>query len=200
MMKKRDTSKKRNSIVDAAIDAFREDGYENTSMDRIAEVAGASKRTVYNHFPSKEALFEAVMERFMTEMAERKRIPYDPARSLHEQLSDFAAAKLDMVRNPEWRGILMVGMGSMFRDPELAARVMANVDESEQHMRAWFVAAHADGRLNAPDPEMAKNIFGGMVAGTLFWPQLFEGPMDPDGAAAIQREVVDLFLTRYQVR
>ena len=54
---------KRDIILDAATMAFRDEGYECTSMDRIAELAGASKRTVYNHFGSKEALFQAVVER-----------------------------------------------------------------------------------------------------------------------------------------
>ena len=53
--KKRDTSKKRLAILDGAIRVFIENGYETSSMDRIAEAAGVSKRTVYNHFPSKEA-------------------------------------------------------------------------------------------------------------------------------------------------
>ena len=70
--KKRDTSRKRESIIDAAIRAFQEDGFDNTSMDRIAEVAGASKRTVYNHFESKEDLFGAVVERFMGEAPKSK--------------------------------------------------------------------------------------------------------------------------------
>ena len=92
--KKRDTSKKRESIVDAAIEVFQAEGYDNASMDRIAERADASKRTVYNHFPSKDILFEAVIERFMRETVALKEIPYDPARSLEAQLDRFANAKL----------------------------------------------------------------------------------------------------------
>ena len=64
-VKKRDTSKKRESILDAAVKAFADEGYENASMDRIAEIADASKRTVYNHFPSKDVLFEEVLDRFI---------------------------------------------------------------------------------------------------------------------------------------
>ena len=84
-MAKRDTSRKRNTILDAASAVFREEGFEATSMDRIAERAGASKRTVYNHFPSKDALFEAVMARFLSEIATLKQIAYDPDRDLEEQ-------------------------------------------------------------------------------------------------------------------
>ena len=47
------TERKRAAIVEAAIDEFRASGYEATSMDRIAARAEVSKRTVYNHFPSK---------------------------------------------------------------------------------------------------------------------------------------------------
>ena len=166
-------------------------------MDRIAEVAGASKRTVYNHFPSKEALFEAVMARFMEEASARKQIPYDPTRSLRDQLSDFAAAKLDVLGDPTWMGILKVGLGSMFRDPELAQRVMANAATAEQHFTLWLRHAHADGRLRVPDPEVATLVFTGMLAGALFWPQAIEGPMDPDLASGLQAELIEMFLTRY---
>lgn len=51
------TDRKRVAIIDAAIEEFLAAGYDATSMDRIAARANVSKRTVYNHFPSKEALF-----------------------------------------------------------------------------------------------------------------------------------------------
>ena len=57
-LKVRDKSKKRAIILEGAIDVFIEMGYELASMDKIAEVAGVSKRTVYNHFGSKENLFQ----------------------------------------------------------------------------------------------------------------------------------------------
>jgi AcrR family transcriptional regulator len=46
-------------------------------MARIAEVAGASKRTVYNYFLSREALFQAVFVEFLAEASKLKAIPYD---------------------------------------------------------------------------------------------------------------------------
>ena len=55
------TDRKRAAILEAAVAEFRSNGFEVTSMDRIAETAGVSKRTVYNHFPSKEALFAEIL-------------------------------------------------------------------------------------------------------------------------------------------
>ena len=60
--RKRLTDRKREAIMRAAVDEFRTAGYEATSMDRIAAAAGVSKRTVYNHFPSKEELFGQMLE------------------------------------------------------------------------------------------------------------------------------------------
>jgi len=45
--------------MQAAARLFLEQGPQSISMDAVAELAGVSKRTVYAHFGSKEALFEA---------------------------------------------------------------------------------------------------------------------------------------------
>jgi AcrR family transcriptional regulator len=50
-------------ILDAAQQLFLERGFRSTSIDEIAEIAPASKPTIYAHFPGKEALFTAVVGR-----------------------------------------------------------------------------------------------------------------------------------------
>ncbi len=52
---------KRNDILQAAERLFYANGFHATSTDRICEEAGVSTRTLYRHFPSREALTEAVM-------------------------------------------------------------------------------------------------------------------------------------------
>jgi TetR/AcrR family transcriptional repressor of mexJK operon len=53
---------KRQAILDAAKCLFLHLGYEGSSMDAIAQEAGVSKLTVYNHFNDKETLFIAAVE------------------------------------------------------------------------------------------------------------------------------------------
>ena len=62
------SQRKRVDILEAARNEFLETGFRDTSMDRVAERAQVSKRTVYNHFPSKEVLFGAVIDRFIGEI------------------------------------------------------------------------------------------------------------------------------------
>lgn len=54
------TDAKREEILAVAAKAFRELGYERTSMAEISARVGGSKATLYGYFPSKEALFQAV--------------------------------------------------------------------------------------------------------------------------------------------
>ena len=49
-------SAKREQILEGAATAFLEQGYEKTSMDQIARIAGVSKNTIYNHFADKNYL------------------------------------------------------------------------------------------------------------------------------------------------
>ena len=75
--KERDKSKKRAVIINGAEDVFLSMGYELASMDKIAAKAGVSKRTVYNHFASKENLFEVIVDNLLAERQNLKTIKYD---------------------------------------------------------------------------------------------------------------------------
>lgn len=55
------TEAKRQEILKAAGEVFREVGFERASMSQIRERIGGSKATLYNYFPSKEKLFFEVM-------------------------------------------------------------------------------------------------------------------------------------------
>ncbi|WP_336486783.1 TetR/AcrR family transcriptional regulator [Methylobacterium nigriterrae] len=50
-------------VLDAAFELFLAQGYGATSIETVASEAGVSKRTFYHRFPSKAALFEAVIRR-----------------------------------------------------------------------------------------------------------------------------------------
>ncbi len=60
-MKRRRKDARPDEIIEAAREVFLARGFANAKVDEIAQQAGASKGTVYLYFPTKEALFEAVM-------------------------------------------------------------------------------------------------------------------------------------------
>src|SRR5438132_14251031 len=53
---------RRLQLLDVARDRFGEKGFNATSMDEIAEAAGVTKPVLYQHFPSKRALYVELLE------------------------------------------------------------------------------------------------------------------------------------------
>ncbi|MQY20980.1 TetR/AcrR family transcriptional regulator [Nocardia macrotermitis] len=69
----------RGHILDTAKLAFLETGFERTAMDTIAARAETSKRSLCAHFPTKDTLFLAVVERIRNLFDERMGTPADYA-------------------------------------------------------------------------------------------------------------------------
>jgi len=62
--------KTHNAILEAAKGIFGERGFGATTMDDIAAGAGVAKGAVYHHFPTKEALFEAVFDQVSRDLVD----------------------------------------------------------------------------------------------------------------------------------
>ena len=54
---------RRKRILSAADEALRRYGYQAVSMDKVAQCSGMSKRTLYQLFPSKQDLFQSLIEK-----------------------------------------------------------------------------------------------------------------------------------------
>jgi AcrR family transcriptional regulator len=76
-------------LLDAAAEEFGRVGLERASIDVISVAAGYAKGTIYNYFPSKEALFLAVVEEASTQAAARGVAPQ--AASARERLGAVLA-------------------------------------------------------------------------------------------------------------
>lgn len=196
--RKRDTSQKRQSIVNAALRAFCEEGYDGASMDRIADMAGASKRTVYNHFGRKRDLFQAVVNSFVTEMASLKQIRYDPDRSVEAQLSDFADAEIALTSNTTWLRFTKVLLTVFFSDPELATAIRSQYGTGEDTLATWLRDAATDGAMAVDDPQTAARVFWSMLGGAFTWPAIYQDSLDSTHVETLKGELITTFLCRYR--
>lgn len=195
--KKRDTSEKRNAILDAAIKAFSEKGFENASMDYIAELANASKRTVYNHFSSKDILFHQMMARFFSEIMPLKKITYRADATLSEQLGAFADAKIKISDNPSWLAIIKISLSIFASNPQLAQQTMKTAEGLENTFKTWLEAAVADGKLVIDNLDMANQVFNTMISGAFFWPTTISDPIPKERIEPLKKELIATFLSRY---
>ena len=141
------TDRKREAIIQAAIAEFRANGFEVTSMDKIAATAGVSKRTVYNHFPSKEELFAEILNQLWARITDEQAVTYRADQPLREQLLPMLLAKLQMMADDNFLGLARVAIAATIHSPERAQDMVARMGEREEGLTVWIRAALADGRL-----------------------------------------------------
>jgi TetR/AcrR family transcriptional regulator len=82
-------------IESAARRLFASRGYAGTSMAEVAAAAGVSKATVFHHYRSKRALYEALLGDAFAGFREQVIPLLDTRRELQGSLSEFAAAHID---------------------------------------------------------------------------------------------------------
>lgn len=190
--------RKRESILRAAVKAFEELGFERASMDRVAEIAGASKRTVYNYFDSKENLLRAVIEDLVAGQNELKQISYDSDQTLESQLAKFVDAELYMVNDPSRLSLARILTSVFVRNPGLCEESSKESPAQHANLVAWLEGAATDKRVSLNDPELAARIFYGLIQGIFNFPALFFSPLPDAELQLIKDEAIEVFLSRYR--
>ncbi|WP_133682199.1 TetR/AcrR family transcriptional regulator [Paludibacterium purpuratum] len=195
------TDRKRAAILQAATAEFRDNGFDATSMDKIAARAEVSKRTVYNHFASKEALFTEILLQLWHSSQERMACDYRADQPVAAQLRALLQSKMALLADGNFMDLARVAIAETIHAPERAREMVARMDEREENIVGWIRAAQTDGKLKAVDPVFAANQLHALVKAFAFWPQITLG--QPPLSDAMQRQVVDsavtMFLAQYAV-
>jgi TetR/AcrR family transcriptional regulator of autoinduction and epiphytic fitness len=194
------TDRKREAIIQAAITEFRANGFEVTSMDKIAATAGVSKRTVYNHFPSKEELFAEILNQLWARISAEQSVVYNREQPLREQLRQMLQAKMQLMADENFLTLARVAIAATIHSPERAQNMVERMGEREEGLTVWIRAAQADGRLKAVDPEFAAHQVQGLLKTFGFWPQMSMGraALDVEMQNTVAESALDMFLTCYQ--
>ncbi|MDR6625599.1 HTH-type transcriptional regulator RutR [Caulobacter segnis] len=141
---------RKGAILGAALSVFARLGLDGASIDAIARAAGLSKANLLYYYPSKDALYVAVLEqglsRWLAPLA-RFRREEDPA----EAIGALIEAKLAMSRDhPEVSRLFALEMlrGAPLLKPVLAGPLKAVFDAKVAVVQAWVAA----GRLAPVEP------------------------------------------------
>ena len=193
------TDRKRQAIVAAAVTEFRSNGFDATSMDKIAATAGVSKRTVYNHFPSKDDLFAHILQQLWDSSAALQAFRYRPELPLRAQLMDLMGQKMALLRDAYFLDLARVAIAEGIHRPERAQEMVARLADKEEGVTGWLRAALADGKLKPMDPVFASHQLQGQLKSFAFWPQVTMGqpPLETATETAVVETAVDMFLAYY---
>jgi len=194
------TDRKRDAIVQAAIVEFRANGFEATSVDKVAARAEVSKRTLYNHFPSKDELFAAILHILWETSASELQRAYEPDRPVRDQLLELLHSKLAMLADDNFLALARVAIAAGLHSPERAQEMVARIGEKDGGMLEWMCAAQKHGALKAGDAALAVKQLESLVKGVAFWPQVAMGqpPLTARARKQLAVATADLFLSHHE--
>ena len=113
---------RRAQLLLAARDVFAAQGYHAAAMDDIAERAGVSKPVLYQHFPGKLELYQALVSTYAEELVGRVAAAIEQTSDNHERVNAAVAAYFDFVAG-EGRSYRLIFESDLRGDPEAAAQV-----------------------------------------------------------------------------
>lgn len=194
----------RAAAIEAGTRLFLERGYAGTTMDDIARAAGLSKRTLYNHYADKEALFTEIVTDVIASAEQFARgLATDLANLTAEDvpavLHDLARRLALAILRPEVIALRRLLISESDSFPELAEAYFHRAPGRVLNaLSSGFAYLHGAGLLRAPEPRRAAEQFAYLVAG---------GPLDramllgsipgADEVTACATEGVETFLARH---
>lgn len=155
-------------IVDTAAELFAGQGFAATSMEQVAAACGAGKDTIYRRFPSKLALFEAVVERARELTIERLDLEIAAASTAADALAGlkriarwFLAANLD----PQLVAFKRIFLSEAVV-PDLGGEASYREDPMMQRLTGLVTAAQKTGALRGGDADfMAEQLLNAIALG-----------------------------------
>ena len=137
-------------ILDTAFRLFARDGYGGVTVRELTKAAGVNQAAVNYHFGSKEALFGAVAEGSMTEIAERLRRVLAGPEPYRERFHRAVHALVDdVLSNARWARLMIRELlAGTHRLPVAADR---QVPQLVQHLRAFLAEGVQQGHLREHD-------------------------------------------------
>lgn len=149
-------------IIAAAVEAFRQEGYR-ASIERIAQLAGVARQTLYNHFPGKDALFAEMTRQCNTDI----RIALnEEAGDIREILLRFGAILRQRLLGDEGLDVFRALLGEAARFPDLARAFFENGPQRTLTLLAEVMEqAMRRDQLRHDSAQFAAEMFAGMLLG-----------------------------------
>ncbi len=160
-------ARRRDEILATATRLFAAHGYRNLDVQRVADELGIGKGTVYRHFPTKQALFLAAVDRGMRRLTDRADTirtehpdPLDRMRAAIRAHLEFFAGNPDLVE-------LFIQERAEFRDRQTPTYFVYR----GRRMRMWKDLLHrliAAGRIRRVPVERITLVVGDVLYGMMF--------------------------------
>ncbi len=192
MKERLSAEKRRQQIVDAAVELFSRKGFRGTRTREIAEAAGISEAMIYRHFATKRELYSAIIE--TKSATEELLASAATAAQGKDDAGVLRAVGLKMieqtVRDPSLMRLLLF---SALEGHELSEIFFeSRVKRLHQFLSSYIRKRIKEGRFRSMDALVVARGFIGMIVHYLLIHELFGVKRPPRSSP---EEVVELFVS-----
>jgi TetR/AcrR family transcriptional regulator, mexJK operon transcriptional repressor len=194
---------KRASILQAAKRLFTTQGFDGTSMDAIAALAGVSKLTVYSHYQDKERLFVAAVECVCQEQMPQEIFNADLKGPIRKQLLTIARAFFSLITSDEAVAVHRTIVANAQQSPKLGQLFWeVGPKRTQEAFQSFLRAEIAAGKLDIQDEHRAAMQFFCLLKGECHARMEFGcgEMMTPREIDEHLNATVDMFLRAYAPR
>jgi TetR/AcrR family transcriptional regulator of autoinduction and epiphytic fitness len=170
---------RRAMLIDAAETVFMERGYHLATMDDVAQQAGMSKKTVYQVFPGKAVLFEALL---IDRLQPLTLAPPDDGLAAEDSLVELLVWLGEFVLSDRQMALMRLMVAEAPKSPEIAeALARMQIGRGRGRLERWLAARSESGEVRVGNPQETASILFGMVLGDTLFSKLLN--MEPCGGA-----------------
>ncbi|MFT9099962.1 MAG: TetR/AcrR family transcriptional regulator [Zymomonas mobilis subsp. pomaceae] len=191
---------RREAILEEATKFFLEKGYAETSMSAIAAKVGGSKGTLWSHFPSKEALFAAVVERLTDNFHKIYVNLLNPQSDIEVTLNQYGQLLLKNIVKPDKVAVHKLAVSECWRFPEVGRIFYESGPKIAIHNLGLYLKSAMDkGQICQDDPEKTAGFFLHSLCAASIPSRLYNIPQ-PELLNNLEKDVskiVSLFLKAY---
>jgi AcrR family transcriptional regulator len=182
---RRSDDERRTHVIDAAERAFLEKGFHAATMDDIARQAGMSKKTLYQAFTTKAALFEALL----TDLCAIFTVTIeDDNRPPREVLTDVLRRSVVQALSERQVAIIRLMVAESPRSPEITAAIESLGQwRGKGALEMWLTVKNAEGALKVADPPEESALLFWTAAGDFLMKALLNQAPRPTMAAIEKR-------------
>ena len=116
-------------LVDIARQLFAKQGFENTTMNDIAQTSGKGRRTLYTYFKNKEEIYDAVIESELDRISCKMDLVAQKDMNLEDKLVELIYTHLNLIKEAVQRNGNL--RAEFFRNILLVSKVRKNFDHNE---------------------------------------------------------------------
>jgi len=170
--------KTRNRILEAAVECFAQHGYDGAGVAEICRRASVTKGGFYHHFPSKQALFLELMDRWLGGLDEQLAAACAETETAPESLMQMAGMAGQVFQAASGQLPMFLEFWSKAsRDEKVWQATIAPYRWYQDFFSGLIQDGVAEGTLRPVDPEIAARVVVSLAVGLVL-----QGLLDPQGA------------------